>query len=822
MSHSLRIKNRKVSPPQPSYMSEKQVADYLSDLRSNRPPRPNGSRPLPTKIADSNVDLRPDMPPRASSALSNTRPSYTTAQSTPSAETFPRSASALSHHRRDSEASSGSGGFTYAQEPEGYGLRRALSPTPSIALSARSPSVATYRERGDRWLEREEARSIRNAMEEMDIMDEERQLYDAAQAEAVELVKDHQANGFPQKNPHAAYNNPELSFANRYRQHLEKGNHSRSQSLGGYGDSNGSLARPEGYRSASDSSTGSYVDFQSRFQAEQLEEHRKSVGVPDDGSTISVRKNGTLRRKGKVNFALPDDTAPVPQRQGSGQRVRTASGDSSKGVFRNPEDFIYEEPEETNSKNDTPANGSLRSVLTSKPRNSLPRGARPLPDRSATEPAGKRPSVFDIHKNPPSRSRNPFYRSNAALVTDIAADVPKDDPVPTKNGIEIRSDDIRAATAMRRKDRSAKLPMPTAVSDRPGRPIVSFDPAWKPQEDKADDTPKYSPRNSLGRDSPRPSSRENAKTSASTPSIPKINVSDEPTVPSITIASEDSTNPSISISAAPPAISEMKPVGDQKPRPLPSPASSGVKSKDFANSRPSKGSRPSWFSPYTRTGVPTATCASCALPISGRIVTASKVRLHPECFTCHHCNTALECVAFYQEAAPKRTERLAATDPADEAAKSPRFYCHLDFHELFSPRCKSCKTPIEGEVIIACGAEWHVGHFFCAECGDPFSPTTPFVEKEGYAWCVNCHSRRTANKCRGCKKPVLDELVVSALGAQWHDHCFVCNECGDGFGPEGRFFVKQGPPKVSSKGRQIGGPVEFAVCEGCEGRRLKA
>jgi hypothetical protein len=42
----------------------------------------------------------------------------------------------------------------------------------------------------------------------------------------------------------------------------------------------------------------------------------------------------------------------------------------------------------------------------------------------------------------------------------------------------------------------------------------------------------------------------------------------------------------------------------------------------------------------------------------------------------------------------------------------------LDYHEFFSPRCKSCKTPIEGEVVVACGAEWHVGHFFCAQCGD--------------------------------------------------------------------------------------------------------
>jgi len=85
---------------------------------------------------------------------------------------------------------------------------------------------------------------------------------------------------------------------------------------------------------------------------------------------------------------------------------------------------------------------------------------------------------------------------------------------------------------------------------------------------------------------------------------------------------------------------------------------------------------------------------------------------------CSHCQTPLECIGFYQEPEIKRNERLAETPVEYEEARAIRFYCHLDFHELFSPRCKSCKTPIEGEVVVACGAEWHVGHFFCAECGD--------------------------------------------------------------------------------------------------------
>jgi hypothetical protein len=109
----------------------------------------------------------------------------------------------------------------------------------------------------------------------------------------------------------------------------------------------------------------------------------------------------------------------------------------------------------------------------------------------------------------------------------------------------------------------------------------------------------------------------------------------------------------------------------------------------------------------------------------------------------------------------------------EDGDESMRFFCHLDFHELFSPRCKSCKTPIEGEVVVACGAEWHVGHFFCAQCGDPFDSKTPFVEKDGYAWCVGCHTNRYSAKCRKCRRAVTD-TVVKALGAEWHVGCFCC------------------------------------------------
>ncbi|KAG4219010.1 hypothetical protein PC116_g32510, partial [Phytophthora cactorum] len=118
-----------------------------------------------------------------------------------------------------------------------------------------------------------------------------------------------------------------------------------------------------------------------------------------------------------------------------------------------------------------------------------------------------------------------------------------------------------------------------------------------------------------------------------------------------------------------------------------------------------------------------------------------------------------------------------------------RFYCHLDWHELFAPRCKHCKTPILGEHVVALGAHWHYGHFFCAECGDPFERGATHIEKDGYAWCVGCQTKRTerrAPKCRACRRAVIGSYV-RALGGEWHDECFRCASCAGGF-DDGQIF----------------------------------
>ena len=198
-------------------------------------------------------------------------------------------------------------------------------------------------------------------------------------------------------------------------------------------------------------------------------------------------------------------------------------------------------------------------------------------------------------------------------------------------------------------------------------------------------------------------------------------------------------------------------------------------------------------------------------------------RWHPDCFSCHCCRTPLADFEIKPEPETERAARLEriarrrrgevveegdGPGEAEDGDERLRFYCHLDWHELFAPRCRHCKTPIIGLHVVALGAHFHSEHFFCAECGDPFPAGSAHVEMEGYAWCTECVATRTerrAPKCGLCKKPVVGR-VVGALGREFHEECFRCGECGGGFSG-GEIFLR--------------GDVGVA-CRGCMERGLKA
>ncbi|ETN36591.1 uncharacterized protein HMPREF1541_08869 [Cyphellophora europaea CBS 101466] len=790
------------SPPWKTRSSPAASASYLASLRNERPARPSGSRPPPFKTGTyvssvhatlTRSDSAPlPQDPAELSQLPIDRPELTKPSSVPSSATH--KGRPLAHAPTSSVSSTQS---------------RNISP--STSLHSIDTTDSRYRESMHRKLEREESHALREALELIDSRDEEGKIYEAAQQEAADLVWKHRNPQAAEDEKSAPYFNPDIPSRKSYGSELGSGQ-AKSQ------------------RNASDSS---YTSSGSRSAADIRHDSK-----PRDRTLSQALKDLQLASVERSKAIIA--TTRSERRRSSG--MRHVSNGSSKGVFPNPDNQIYEEPEAVNSPRESKPDSAL--PLRSTTRNSILRGARPLPQKPGVTFALEKPrhNRIDIYKNPPSQSRNAGYTANNSRTSHEEARQ-DEEPPKSADGVEIRSDDIRAATSMKLKDRSAKLPKPVAVSDQLGRPIVSFDPAWKPPSDSpraSQDLARpvikltESPRSSkdIERPLPRPLPSTN-QTVNSAPAVPTIQLPPETNVPTIHVDSGEA--PSIAVS--PPAINLSGPTvnvaapeegstsSKPAPRPLPKHASTSP-----ANMTSNK------RLPWLRSGVPgapTVSCSSCSLPISGRIVTASgshngslKARFHPECFSCHHCQTNLECVAFFPEPDEHRQKRLDVEGIAEGSEDADiRFFCSLDYHEMFSPRCKSCKTPIEGEVIVAAGAEWHVGHFYCAECGDPFDSSTPFVEKDGYAYCVRCHTKRTSARCRECKQQILDELTVEALGGKWHEKCFKCYECEGSFGDEGRFFIRDVPVEPTDKEKRKGitsKMEEKAVCSACEERRLKA
>lgn len=813
--------------PRPSRLRECMVADnkeaslhddiptgqYLENLRQKRVSRPTGSRPPPpSKIsslrrAETAADLT------VATTQEDTRPQLPSSNSMP---IMPRPKPETQRIDSVSSIRSPFVGRALARPPSALSSGRD-TPTAADDQVAKKRASMQYVERGTRWMERQETKSIRQAMEDMDL-EKEQKIHDDARDEAADLVWKHQNPGAAFANPDAAYPNPDVK--RDYRSHLRKGSYQRSHSQ--------EIVPVVGQRSVSGSSAESAGSAKG-----SLTTKRRSMDIlrkisPPTG-TVSIKKTRTPSGKsfGGLAEAVADDIAKAHRRTSSGSR-RMLSGE--KKMFMHPNDKIWEDPAEG-----TPGKEQMRDAPAIPPP-SQPASVRKNPfarvrmqaeklERTRSEPIisqdPPRHSV-EIQRNPPSQSRNAGYMSNAPvlLTPPGSRDQPSDEvspkDIPTKEGREIRGDDIRSATSKTRGDYSPKLPRPTMVSDKPGRPIVSFQQDWRPKEIRLEEVhtaaatePKREPCKA-----PQPPGMCPVKPPSPMTNIPRINVDEapkppiptinlpddpepaQPAIPAIVLPEEpDFANSSVpkapSINIEPPSISVQAPSVQDSRNPSPTRAS-GRPLPHHAATSPIPKSTPH-YTPSVRQS--SALCAHCALPIAGRILSAAGQRFHPACFVCHQCHTNLELVAFYPEPASQHSNRLSRIEARadgfpipdqfnltehellqqefDDGTPAPRFYCHLDFHELFSPRCKSCKTPIEGEVIVACGAEWHAGHFFCAQCGDPFDASTPFVEKEGYAWCVGCHTNRYSSKCRGCRKPVT-ETVVKALGSDWHAACFVC------------------------------------------------
>ena len=359
-------------------------------------------------------------------------------------------------------------------------------PAEPLDLGKVVPS-ATYIERGQRWMEKEEAFSLRRALEDMDLVrdqnekknlgkktevapdkddDKDARLHEAALNEAAELVWQHQ-NGYQQPAPGTPYH---------YKPHLRRNSyaHARTASVGPHANE---IAATGLGRDVSRSVSGSSSESDRRANLEPLTRYSvESVGSRQPRLPASQIAPAKTRHRSSMKRNISGEV----ERPFSGDQIWEESCTQSKDESKNTEINNNPGHRRAASKQSTSTGSVKDSVLKDSSQNPLNKLGTCVPAQTGVRRSlpwlssrNKSAEKTEIHLNPPSQSRNPQYTTNSPTNISLDGNTPK------KNGMEVRSGDLINATSMRLKDRSARLPTPTAVSDNPGRPIVSFDANWK-------------------------------------------------------------------------------------------------------------------------------------------------------------------------------------------------------------------------------------------------------------------------------------------------------------------------------------------------------
>ncbi|CAG2164276.1 unnamed protein product, partial [Oppiella nova] len=85
-------------------------------------------------------------------------------------------------------------------------------------------------------------------------------------------------------------------------------------------------------------------------------------------------------------------------------------------------------------------------------------------------------------------------------------------------------------------------------------------------------------------------------------------------------------------------------------------------------------------------------------------------------------------------------------------------------------------------------------HFLCQHCNKQLSEDPEgYHEHNDKSYCRPCYIELFAPYCRGCNKPIVEKICVTALDSKWHPDCFVCRDCHCPL-KTGNYFEFEGEP----------------------------
>ncbi|SZE99366.1 unnamed protein product [Blumeria hordei] len=472
-----RSKDRENTPsPGPVYMSNEEFADYLKNLRSKQIVRPYGARPFPSDIRKKSIDK--NVSPAKTDVLHGRSGS-------PPLQISPKTNNAFSSNRRLQSS------LPNLNSATNQSKGRQLAKQPSLDSQAPLPKPseivpsATYIERGQRWMEREDAVALREAMQDMKLKgeSEESRIYTAAQKEASELVWQHQ--------------NPDhISKADqpyRYKNHLRKNSYQHARALSIHRHSGKILTSgstrnvTDRCRSTSRSSSGSdNVNLHSQIKFNGVSEHvqpnfstNRNIPVNhSNGSHELPEKLGETETDFKTQGNTSEgQNAPTTARKKNVTK-RNISGEMAVSTFDGNQIWEEDEKEQEKRLHDRQQDASiLKASLCVKPKNPLNRvqfAPGPVLTQSDNSPQStKRMSCLETSMNFSLKPKNLRYVQNPPpdKASCLPVKISQTSKESISDGLELRSEEIRRATCMRLKDRSTKLPVPSVVSDKLGRPI---------------------------------------------------------------------------------------------------------------------------------------------------------------------------------------------------------------------------------------------------------------------------------------------------------------------------------------------------------------